>query len=238
MKDNDPAVEASPEESAQPPVAPRRNVFLRRAGLFAVGVAPFVFFLLLLPPETAQDAGPPASASPSPGIEQPLAFPFSDAPSPEPSDAGTEDESPLSPSPSSSVRPPATTVPSPAPPTTISNPDPPAAPAPNRFIAPPAACSNGVDDDGDGGTDLSDPGCSSGGDHAESDNPACSDGLDDDGDGTVDSGDPGCTDARDRSEADGNIIPTDNPSNAPEEPDGGLGSGDPEDPVGLVGLPP
>jgi len=235
MKDSDPPVEPQPE-SAQLPAASRRSVFLRRAGLLAVGIAPFVFFLLLLPPETAEDARPPASTSPRTSIEQPLAFPFSDAPSPEPSDADTEDEGPPSPSPS--VRPPATTVLSPAPPTTMPGPAPPAAPAPNRFGAPPAACSNGVDDDGDGGTDLSDPGCSSGGDQAESDNPECSDGLDDDGDGTVDSGDPGCVDARDRSEADDNVIPTDNLPSEPEEPDGGSGPNDPEDPVGLDGLPP
>jgi hypothetical protein len=214
----------------------RRSMFLRRAGLLVVGMAPFVFFLLLLPAETAREGSTPATVAPSPSLDQvPLAFPFLESPAPEPSSEQAESSPSLSASPS--LRPANTTIPSPAPGTTIPGPAPSPAAAANRFGAPPAACSNGVDDDGDGSADLSDPGCSSGGDHAESDNPACSDGLDDDGDGTVDSGDPGCSDAKDRSEADDNVIPTDNPPNPPEEPGGGLGPGDPEDPFILDGLP-
>ena len=64
---------------------------------------------------------------------------------------------------------------------------------------PAPACSNGVDDDGDGLVDYpADPGCSSPMDTSEHD-PAlpCDDGIDNDGDGLIDykadgSGDPGC----------------------------------------------
>jgi subtilisin family serine protease len=72
---------------------------------------------------------------------------------------------------------------------------------------PPPACSNGVDDDGDGLTDFpADPGCSSASDNDEfnappAPAPACSNGLDDDGDGLIDfPADPGCTSASDTNE--------------------------------------
>jgi hypothetical protein len=57
------------------------------------------------------------------------------------------------------------------------------------------ACSNGVDDDGDGATDFpADMGCRDAGDVSERD--ACSDGLDDDTDALADwPADPGCRDA-------------------------------------------
>jgi len=55
-------------------------------------------------------------------------------------------------------------------------------------------CANGVDDDGDGLTDLEDPGCLDAGDPSEkTPNLACDDGADNDGDGLVDfPEDPGC----------------------------------------------
>lgn len=79
-------------------------------------------------------------------------------------------------------------------------------------VAPPPDCSNGLDDDGDGGVDLADAGCADSDDTSErSPTLACDDGIDDDGDGRIDfdpatkadvpafqagSGDPGCFDAR------------------------------------------
>ena len=67
--------------------------------------------------------------------------------------------------------------------------------------APPGpACSNGVDDDGDGRIDFpDDPQCSSPTDPSE--RPDCRNGIDDDGDGLVDApSDPQCTSASDPSE--------------------------------------
>ncbi|MBW2381795.1 MAG: hypothetical protein JRG70_20065, partial [Deltaproteobacteria bacterium] len=53
------------------------------------------------------------------------------------------------------------------------------------------ACSDGIDNDGDGLIDLGDPGCSTS--SARIENPQCSDGFDNDGDGTADwGGDPDC----------------------------------------------
>jgi len=63
----------------------------------------------------------------------------------------------------------------------------------------PGACSDGVDNDGDGLVDLGDPGCFNADSNIE--NPQCSDGVDNDGDGLVDAGDPNCsgpTDNRER----------------------------------------
>lgn len=56
------------------------------------------------------------------------------------------------------------------------------------------ACSNGIDDDGDGLVDLADTGCIDGDDAFETDPFApCDDGFDNDGDGLVDfPADPGC----------------------------------------------
>ncbi|MCA9538082.1 MAG: hypothetical protein KC620_04305 [Myxococcales bacterium] len=54
---------------------------------------------------------------------------------------------------------------------------------------PPRACENGVDDDGDGMTDLADPGCDRGADDDETDPahpPACANDVDDDDDGAID----------------------------------------------------
>ena len=66
----------------------------------------------------------------------------------------------------------------------------------------PPACSDGVDNDGDGLIDLADPGCSSPQDDDEfnagpddgddNDAPQCSDGIDNDGDGLIDMADLGC----------------------------------------------
>jgi hypothetical protein len=56
------------------------------------------------------------------------------------------------------------------------------------------ACSDGVDNDGDGLTDLTDPGCSDAGDDSEKDaSLPCDDGVDDDSDGFVDTADPACS---------------------------------------------
>jgi Tol biopolymer transport system component len=56
------------------------------------------------------------------------------------------------------------------------------------------ACSNGIDDDGDGYVDYpADPGCTGPDDPSEhADTPGCDDGIDNDGDGLVDMQDPGC----------------------------------------------
>lgn len=74
------------------------------------------------------------------------------------------------------------------------------------------ACSNGIDDDGDGGTDFGppfairsaeDPGCSESLDGSERTAAfQCDDGLDNDGDGRIDYPmDPGCLDSRDQDES-------------------------------------
>ena len=58
------------------------------------------------------------------------------------------------------------------------------------------ACSNGLDDDGDGLVDLQDGGCQTGSDASEREaGRPCDDGIDNDGDGLVDApADPGCKD--------------------------------------------
>ncbi len=65
------------------------------------------------------------------------------------------------------------------------------------------ACADGIDNDGDGYTDLDDPGCSSKKDTSEL-NPEieCDDGTDNDGDGYTDSADTGCTGPTDTDETD------------------------------------
>jgi hypothetical protein len=61
------------------------------------------------------------------------------------------------------------------------------------------ACSNGLDDDGDGSSDSADGGCESPLDASEREE--CADGFDNDGDGLVDAAaDPGCAGATDLSE--------------------------------------
>lgn len=64
------------------------------------------------------------------------------------------------------------------------------------------ACSDGIDNDGDGKKDLADPGCSGPDDNDETDKPSCSDGRDNDGDGKVDLADPGCDGPNDNDETD------------------------------------
>lgn len=55
-------------------------------------------------------------------------------------------------------------------------------------------CSDGIDNDGDGLTDLKDPGCSNSADTNEHGTVACDDGIDNDGDGKIDyPSDSGCT---------------------------------------------
>ena len=65
-----------------------------------------------------------------------------------------------------------------------------------------AACSDGIDNDGDGKIDFpNDPGCSSAIDTDETDVPQCSDGIDNDGDGLLDfPNDPGCSSYLDATE--------------------------------------
>ena len=70
-------------------------------------------------------------------------------------------------------------------------------------------CSDGIDNDGDGLSDLSDPGCDGPGDTDENDpdGPACDDGIDNDGDGKIDfsvdgTGDRGCDSPGDPDEND------------------------------------
>jgi len=69
------------------------------------------------------------------------------------------------------------------------------------FPAHDPACSDGVDDDGDGLVDLADPGCSSPSDTSEQGSGIdCNDGVDNDGDGLVDLADPGCSSIDDPTE--------------------------------------
>lgn len=73
------------------------------------------------------------------------------------------------------------------------------------LVAGKPACSDGIDNDGDGKIDWpADPGCDSATDSSEVDvlKPACSDGIDNDGDGLIDfPEDPGCLNSQDSSEA-------------------------------------
>ncbi|HHH31262.1 MAG TPA: hypothetical protein ENK57_23345 [Polyangiaceae bacterium] len=65
-----------------------------------------------------------------------------------------------------------------------------------------AACSDGIDNDGDGLTDLDDPDCESPSDADEAHVPECADGIDNDMDGDTDFGsDLGCRSVLDDSEA-------------------------------------
>jgi hypothetical protein len=59
------------------------------------------------------------------------------------------------------------------------------------FSDPRYLCSDGIDNDGDGGRDFEDRGCRV--PYAPFEDPACDDGIDNDGDGLVDSDDPLCT---------------------------------------------
>jgi hypothetical protein len=75
-----------------------------------------------------------------------------------------------------------------------------------------SACTNGVDDDGDGLVDYpADPGCASRADNNEVDpavTPACRNGLDDDEDGLTDwPSEPGCVFRDDEDEADPSVAP-------------------------------
>ena len=82
-------------------------------------------------------------------------------------------------------------------------------------------CSNGLDDDGDGLTDLGDAGCSWSGDSSEGGGaspPQCANGEDDDGDSLIDLDDPGCSSAGDPRE--------DGPYEAPQCDDGVDNDGD------------
>jgi hypothetical protein len=68
------------------------------------------------------------------------------------------------------------------------------------------ACTNGVDDDGDGLIDANDPGCADSTDNDETDpatSPQCGNAIDDDADGHIDfPADPGCARAGDPTELD------------------------------------
>ncbi|MCH7529590.1 hypothetical protein IIB50_00510 [Patescibacteria group bacterium] len=75
----------------------------------------------------------------------------------------------------------------------------------NHTVALPPQCSDGIDNDSDGLTDLADPSCSGSSDNDESNPAQCSDGIDNDGDGFVDLADPGCISSGDNNEF--NIFP-------------------------------
>ncbi len=64
-------------------------------------------------------------------------------------------------------------------------------------------CSNGIDDDNDGSTDLADFSCQNNANHNDEKNPksACQDGIDDDKDGLTDMDDPGCSGRQDNDES-------------------------------------
>lgn len=62
-------------------------------------------------------------------------------------------------------------------------------------------CADGIDNDGDGLTDLDDFACSDGDDDNEGDDPQCSDGIDNDDDGRTDTDDYGCSSGGDGSES-------------------------------------
>lgn len=76
-------------------------------------------------------------------------------------------------------------------------------PKPAQVVPAPTACSDGIDNDGDGVIDFGqDPGCSSAADLDET-NAKCADGIDNDGDGLVDyPADKGCAAADDDDETD------------------------------------
>jgi hypothetical protein len=61
------------------------------------------------------------------------------------------------------------------------------------------ACNDGIDNDGDGATDLADAGCASASSNVE--NPQCNDGRNNDTDGLVDLADADCSSASDDREA-------------------------------------
>ncbi|MBN1947340.1 MAG: hypothetical protein JW797_16845 [Bradymonadales bacterium] len=72
----------------------------------------------------------------------------------------------------------------------------------NGWVGELPACSNGIDDDGDGVADHADPGCSDPRDDSEEASPpVCADGVDNDGDGWTDTDDPDCYGAAGQSEA-------------------------------------
>ncbi len=63
------------------------------------------------------------------------------------------------------------------------------------------ACSDGIDNDGDGATDYpADMGCVNASDDSETGTTACGNGIDDDGDGKIDQADSNCTGPTDNSE--------------------------------------
>lgn len=80
------------------------------------------------------------------------------------------------------------------------------------------ACSDGIDNDGDGQTDLDDPGCVTAGSTIE--NPECNDGYDNDGDGLADLSDPDCTGPSSNREL---ALPTDDCRAGPTEGTRGAG---------------
>jgi cysteine-rich repeat protein len=105
------------------------------------------------------------------------------------------------------------------------------------------ACSNGLDDDGDGLFDFvgGDPGCTGAGDSSERQlGLACDDGLDSDGDFGVDQGDPGCAAPGAASESpqcsDGLDNDGDAASDFPADPDCASASGSSELPICSNGL--
>ena len=91
--------------------------------------------------------------------------------------------------------------------TTASTSDPATDPATDPTTDPTTAqCTDGIDNDSDGLTDLNDSGCSNAADNDESDDPIpptqCADGIDNDSDSLTDLDDPGCANAADNDETD------------------------------------
>ena len=82
--------------------------------------------------------------------------------------------------------------------TATSTPTSTASPTPTQL----PACADNIDNDGDGLTDLTDPGCSGAGDTNEGDKTSqCQDGNDNDNDGLIDLNDPGCSSKTDNDES-------------------------------------
>ena len=95
-------------------------------------------------------------------------------------------------------------------------------------------CSNGLDDDGDGLTDLEDPGCADAADASEkAAHLVCDDGEDDDGDGLVDfPQDPGCFSSAGPLEDPQCQDGTDNDGDGKMDFDAGLAANGSSDPAG------
>lgn len=132
-----------------------RNPWSRRFGLTALGLAPFLLFVLLLPPADADRPATSANTLPNSGQSVTLSFPFSQSAStaiePEtPESPRTLNDAPAVPAVPAGVEAPSVAVPSPP------APAPESAPAAQSEVpaVPVPTCSTG-----EGGADMSYPGC-------------------------------------------------------------------------------